>query len=233
MSEQLLEIRYRPNPRVIDFRGTWAQQISEYMNLSEWRIIQDRIDVNDKPELIRAFVGFRNAGLIVRNATTDNYFSDQARKLFRFLFESYKDDFGVKIHVERFGVRSKTIVPFDGDMRELVKRYSSKYMQLTPGAALSIGAEIVDIGGPVNFKDEFGTFNTTSGPVTQAEGERLLTFKELKDSSYPKVGLYVDVDYWRTPHDFYSKSEVLDLIRTFTTQTLVRQKQICELVLGD
>ena len=36
-NEFLLEIRYKPNARILDHRGDWAERISEHMRLPRWR----------------------------------------------------------------------------------------------------------------------------------------------------------------------------------------------------
>ncbi len=48
ISEAVFEIRFKPNPKVLDFRGVWAEQISKHMNLSEWRIDTNLIEIHDK-----------------------------------------------------------------------------------------------------------------------------------------------------------------------------------------
>ncbi len=48
LNAHTLEVRYKPNPKILDYRGTWAELISNHMNLSEWKIIENRIDIYDK-----------------------------------------------------------------------------------------------------------------------------------------------------------------------------------------
>ena len=77
INELLLEIRYSPNAKILDYRGTWAETVSKHMELSEWQIQENRFDVYDKQDTKRFFVSYRNAGGLIRNSTTRNYFSDQ------------------------------------------------------------------------------------------------------------------------------------------------------------
>jgi len=63
VNEHVLEIRYKPNPKILDLRGTWAEQISLHMDLPHWRIVANRIDAFTEGESIHAFVGFRNGGM--------------------------------------------------------------------------------------------------------------------------------------------------------------------------
>ena len=86
LNEHVLEVRYKPNPKVLDYRGAWAESISDHMNLPEWRIVENRIDIYDKKNKDHAFVGFRNAGFVAHDTPTKNYFSDKAVKFLKHLF---------------------------------------------------------------------------------------------------------------------------------------------------
>ena len=79
INEHLLEIRYSPNPKILDYRGTWAESVSKFMELSEWQIVENRFDVFDKEQTRRFFVSYKNAGALIHNSTTRNYFPDQAK----------------------------------------------------------------------------------------------------------------------------------------------------------
>jgi hypothetical protein len=47
LSENILEIRYKPNSKILDHRGTWAEIISKDLTLTEWLIVGNRFDVHD------------------------------------------------------------------------------------------------------------------------------------------------------------------------------------------
>jgi hypothetical protein len=128
-NEHVLEIRYKPNPKVLDHRGTWAEEISRHMELSEWRIVENRIDIFSKTQDVHAFVGFRNAGLVARDTPTANFFPDKAVKLLRYLFSL--EGFGDPLTVERLGVRSRFCTPFDGTFETLCERYATRLLTLT------------------------------------------------------------------------------------------------------
>jgi hypothetical protein len=63
ISENIIEVRYKPNPKLLDYRGTWAEMISTYLELSEWKIVENRFDVFDKDKSKRIFVSFEMKGL--------------------------------------------------------------------------------------------------------------------------------------------------------------------------
>lgn len=227
-NEHILEIRYRPNSRILDLRGTWAEKISVHMELPEWRIIENRIDVFDKSDSFHVFVGFRNGGVIALDTPTQNYFPDKVGKLLTFLFGL--QGFDNPLFIERLGVRSKFCTPFEGSFDQLRERYASRYLQLTDAAREAIGrnARLVDIGGPLNFADQLGNFNTMGGPMTATQFPQF--FK--KDEGFPDVGLYFDIDYWVKPAKSLSGHEVVSLVRNFATQSWLRHDRVHGLISG-
>ena len=193
LNEHILEIRYKPNPKILDYRGTWAESISNHMKLPEWRIVENRIDIYDKDNKDRAFVGFRNAGFLAYNTATKNYFPDKAVKYFKYLFSF--EGFEKSPYIERIGLRSKFCKEYNGSFDELKDKYSSNYLYLTKRAKEILNAKLLDIGGPLNFADKYGNFNTMSGPMTD---EQIPQFFEATED-LPAVGLYFDIDYWQKP----------------------------------
>ncbi|MGB9627770.1 MAG: hypothetical protein ACPL6D_03840 [Thermodesulfobacteriota bacterium] len=102
INEHIFEIRYKPNPKVLDYRGSWAEAISEHMQLPDWRILENRIDVYNEKIGERALVGFRNAGFVTRNTPIKKYFPERTIKFFRYVL--YLNGFGKILFVERIGV---------------------------------------------------------------------------------------------------------------------------------
>ena len=221
-NEILVEIRYRPNPRILDFRGTWAKAISEFMNLPHWQIVENRIDIFTEDRSCRAFVGFRNAGLAILESPTRAYFADQSTKLLRFVFEL--DGFGDPIFVERLGVRSKFCDPFVGTFDELRDRFASRYIMITSQAKDAIGKEarLIDVGAPINMVDQLGNFNTTSGPMVKNEFPKFFT----KDEVFPDVGLFYEIDYWIKPESDQTSKQVLTEIKNLSLASWDRHDRI-------
>lgn len=227
VSEHILEIRYKPNPKILDYRGTWAELISKELSLSEWLILENRIDIFDKPKKETFFVGFRNSGYICFNSPTSNYFPDKATKFVKYLFSL--EVFGNPIIVERLGVRSKFITPHQPGFDDLRERYASRYLVLTDKAREAIGAKLADIGGPLNFADKLGNFNTFSGPMVQDQMKEFIQ----QQPEYPEVGLYYDIDYWQKPNKELDVSEVLRLIKSFSAEAWTRHERIVQLICGE
>ena len=228
ISEHVLEVRYKPNAKILDYRGTWAEGISKEMELDQWGIVENRVDVYNKDKTILAFVGYKNAGFVVHDAQTKNYFSDKAVKFFKYLFSL--EGFGKELHVNRIGVRSRFAKKYDGPFEELVQKYEQNYLTLNPEAAKVIDAELVDIGGPLNFKDKAGNFNTMSGPM---ESKQLVRFFDRDSDTLPEVSLFFDIDYWIKPDEIMAERHVLNKVKTFAEASWERFEDICHIVIGE
>lgn len=226
-NENIFEIRYKPNAKVLDYRGMWAEKISDHMRLAEWRIIENRIDVFDKDAKNRAFIGFRNAGFISHDTPTANYFPDQAVKFFNFVLEL--DGFGSPIFVTRIGVRLKFYTAFEGSFEELFERYSTRFLMVTDKAKEILNAKLIDIGGPLNFADSYGNFNTSSGPMTAEQARQFLSRTE----DLPKVGLYFDIDYWQKPEKRVENRKILELISSYSREAWNKHERIYNLIMAD
>lgn len=228
-NEHVLEVRYKPNPRILDYRGTWAEQISEHLGLPHWRIIENRIDIFSEHQVEHVFVGFRNAGFTASDTPTKNFFPDKATKLFRFLFGL--DAFGAQLHVERLGLRSRFCTPFEATFEDLTQLFAAKYVTITAAAQEAIGqsAKLIDIGAPLNFADKFGNFNTVSGPMTKVQ----LTDFFRKNKGFPEVGLFYDIDYFIRPDKVLPGTDVLAAIGTFANEAWERHLRVKAVVLGE
>jgi len=228
-NEILVEFRYQPNSRILDFRGTWAKAISEYLELSHWQIVENRFDMFNDDKTFRCFVGFRNAGMAILDSPERNYFSDQAIKFYRFLFKL--DGFNDPIFAERLGVRSKYCDPYKNSFDELRDKFSSIYISITDRAKDAIGREsqLVDVGAPLNFVDKLGNFNTISGPMIKSQFPNFFT----KDEVFPDVGFYYDIDYWIKPQREMQGGEILKQIKDFALASWDRHDRIKSLLIED
>jgi len=225
ITEHTFEIRYKPNPKVLDYRGSWAGAIADHMKLPDWRILENRIDIYDEKSGERAFVGFRNAGFVTHNTPTKNYFPEKATKFFRYILNL--DGFEKNPFVERIGVRSKFCAKYEGSFEELRERYTSNYLSLTDRAKKIVDAKLLDIGGPINFADRHGNFNTVSGPMIHEQ----LTQYFGKAEGLPNVGLYFDIDYWLKPNEEMEGREILRHIEEFANSAWDRFENISKLIL--
>jgi len=227
INQHVLEIRYKPDSKVLDYRGLWAKMISDHMKLPDWRIIENRADIFDSDSQERAFVGFRNCGFITYDVQTKYYFPDKAIKFIDFLFTL--DGFEKSPYIERIGVRSKFCKKYDGSFEDLKNMYTTNYLTLTEKAIKVIDANLLDIGGPLNFKDKNGYFNTMSGPM---KNEQMKEFFDNVEEP-PAVGLYFDIDYWLTPKKELIDREIKNHINIFASDGWKRFENISKLILGE
>ena len=227
ISEQVLEIRYKPNPVILDKRGSWAESISKEMSLPEWNIVQNRIEVHNKDKKDLIFVGFRNCGYISHNVPTSNYFPDKAIKFVKFIHSL--DGFNNPLFIERIGVRSRFISEFKGKFEELRERYSNRFLRLTDEAKEIISAKVVDIGGPIDFLDKYGNFNTFSGPMLDKQMKQSIASAE----KYPDVGLYFDIDYWQKPQKYVQLQDIVSMVKAFSNESWSRHEKVKNLIYKD
>lgn len=228
LNEHVLEIRYKPNSKILDYRGTWAEMISKHMQLSEWRILDNRVDVYDKVNKNHAFVGFSNSGFSCNDSPTKNYFYDQAIKLFSYI--SKLDGFEPELTVERIGVRSKFCTTFEKGFEELKNQFASKYVCLTSEAEKAINAKLVDIGALLNFVDNLGNFNTISGPMEKSQIVQF--FSGRKETDVPAIGFYFDIDYFLKPNKQMKADEINKSIKDFAESSWDKYEKVRKLILG-
>jgi hypothetical protein len=227
LTEYITEIRYTPNPKILDYRGTWAEKIKVLTGLPKWRIDQNRVDVHTEEDTARAFVSYRNAGYVIQDSPTRNYFPDQANKLFRFLLQ--EEAFGKNIVVPRIGVRFRSATSFSGSFEELLDRYMKRYLVLTPQAKEIFGGRAIDIGGSINFSTQLGKLNTTIGPMEEQQLKQFFPTRK----SVPSVALYVDLDYFKEPESEMESRDVVFLVKSYSESLWDIQDRVATLVLSE
>jgi hypothetical protein len=228
LNEHVFELRYKPNAKIIDYRGEFAEMISSELGLTEWRITKDRVDVFDKEEKHRLYVGFRSSGYVAQDSITANYFPDKAVQFLNFV--SNIKTFGNHWIVQRMGVRSRFCTAFDGECEDALERLGSRYTTLTEDAKSAIGeAKVIDLNGVVNFEDEHGSFNTQLGPMLASQIAEVLKDRD----DYPEVGIYYDIDYWKRPEKDVAESDVTRFIKVAAREGWERHGRILRLILQD
>ena len=156
------------------------------------------------------------------------FFLDHAIKFFEFVLA-----FGVipkPVVVERIGVRLRSFRATEADFDRLLKRYMTRVWPLTPEATEAFGGKLVDIGGLLNFKDDVGNYNTLTGPMLTEQAKQWITRDE---SAYPKIGVFMDCDYWMkadAPGKSLAVSEIVNTIRRFAERAARRSDAIFNLL---
>jgi hypothetical protein len=222
----ILEVRYNPNPRILDRRGQWAEELLNHLNLTQWQINENRIDVYTEKKDLRAFVSFKSMGMIIYDSPSREHFGSLSSKFIEFVFRL--KEFGSPMLIKRIGIRGTFCSPYGGEFNNLVQLYTKKFVKINARAVDAIGedAEIIDIGSPVTFSDNNGKLSFTAGPMT---GEQFPHFFE-RDKEFPKVGLFVDMDYWQEPDKNMRASEIISSVKKMSGILWDRHKRIDHLV---
>jgi hypothetical protein len=232
LKEQILEIRFKPKIIFFDIKGRIAEDILKHMNLNHWRIGENRIDAfaEDKSEI--AFVSFNNLGYVIRNAPTANYFKDKIVKFIKKISDIYLND-NNEIYVDRIGVRYRSCIGFDGDFDKLLNNYMTNYLQISDRMRNTLQADIIDIGGNLNFKDKYGNFNTASGPMWKDQILQFFSDVFNDEKSIPEVGLYTDVDYWNMPQKPISIEDIMKHVKQLADASIDKSNIIKDIVMNN
>jgi hypothetical protein len=224
ISDFLMELRFKPNPLVLDVRGEIAQGLTAKMSFPHWQVQNNRIDVQNDDRTEYGFVGFRNCGYGQVNPPTPDQFAIRASKLVRVLHEARL--LGNIVEIERLGVRVKFLTDFPDGFDELRSRFADRYIQIQPAIAEALGGRLVDVGALYNFVDSKGNFNTTSGPMIQEQMKEYIDFK----GPYPEVALYFDVDYfWKGPLNL-SVDEITRQVKEFVRGAVEKQIAVARII---
>ncbi len=229
VSEHVLEIRYKPDSKVLDHRGDLADSISRNLDLSMWRINQNRVDVHNKDGSKRVFVSFRNAGVVIQNPCDSNEFPNIANKFVNHILS--QKPFKKKLPLRRIGVRSRFGFSSNIGFADLLSRYLRQFVDVRPEIIDCIGADLIDVGVPLNFEASNGNINTNSGPM---EREQLSTFFKFHPKErLPEVSLYIEIDYWIRPEKLTTFQEIASIIRDYSANNWQYAENIRDIVMGD
>ena len=162
------------------------------------------------------------------NVPNKEYFQNHVRNMLNFTFSL--NGFGESIYIERIGVRCKFCTPYPGSFDNLKLRYATRYITITDKAKEVLGedAKLIDIGGPLNFKDRIGNFNTVSGPMPQSQFPQFFG----RAGEYPQVGLYFDIDYWDRPKKNFDGNQLIEVISKFFISGWDRHNRIRDLIIN-
>ncbi len=229
-NEQILAVRFKPNARILDLRGIWADLLSKQLDLPKWSVGQNRADVFNEKEDRRVFVGFSDYGVQLQNTSKRNFFPEYAGKFLKLL--SDLDEFRDPMSVMRIGVRSSFCTPVTASFASLSNLVQERYVTLqTPAIkAMGEGVKILDVGAPFNFEDKLGSFNTHCGPMNSGQLKQFFSFARKDD--LPSCGLYFDIDYFKQPKEVIKIGSVADLVSEFAVEAWEKHLRVRDLILG-
>lgn len=226
VNQSIIEIRYKPNSKILDYRGSYAEMISKLMGLEHWKITENRIDVYDNEDNKRVFVSFRNSGISINNLTNNQLFLDQALKYFGFLFND--KPFGEKININRIGLRYRNLNKYEGPYEELVIKYHSSMFIIPEETKQAFGYQITDVGFPLDFRDNQARIHTLSGPMSKEQA--LDFFKFESNDTLPNCGFYIDIDYWEILDEEMNFDQLSKKLSIFHSKVINMNKGVNKLI---
>lgn len=199
----LTEIRFTPNPQLIDSRGQLASlMISD--EFRDWVISDNRIEVLSKEG--KVFLSYRNAGFETTNQDEIPKLIEKLNESLR-LFENYPPI--------RWGVRIFSYEQKKQTFKTLRSVYEIKLLRYDPKKFSFIDGNLVDLGISYVFKKDADHYHLTSGPMEEKQASSIFHLKDL-----PKVGIFTDLDIYREKDDFYKADFRLSRITEFIKQKL-------------
>jgi hypothetical protein len=223
-----VELRYKPNPRMLDHRGNWAALLSNRLDLDKWVIGTNTFDIYDEPLTQRATVAFNRCALTMMDVTEYENFFARAAKLLTTLFEL--PDFGKRPWIRRLGVKPRFCTPFDGGFDRLMKHVRERYFDLKEGAMDAIGAavELTDVGANLNMKDDCGEFHTLCGAMKREQSKVFFDYR--KQDDLPPVGLYYEIDYFVEAEKEMQDEEIVSTTEKFAREGWLRHQRVRKLI---
>ncbi|WP_428739850.1 hypothetical protein [Sulfurimonas sp.] len=187
--EHLLEIRYSPSGSFLDQRGFVADYIRNEGILPHWQIDTNTIHFRDQSEKIDkegAFAGFKNAGYIVYDPDTKNYFQDKSIKFWKTLSKNGHYDIP---EILRIGTRTKVFLPSEKDfqyLNDLIKEkvFSNNISKL-------MGNSIEDTQFIFVLKESDFELRIVGGPIHKNEVQQYIGFEH---PQFEKTGIFLDID---------------------------------------
>ncbi len=219
------QLDYKANPLFIDLRGKSAAILSKSLDLPDWIITENKIDIFDKSKKnLYGYVAFNKSGLSVIDAETHEQFVLLASRFVQSVLAL--DAFPSPFNVERFGVRARFCTAYMGSFDNLLQLFKERYADLKPTAYAAVGhdANVTDAGAPFYFKDPLGDFNMHCGPM---KTDQMKTFFNYKDATaLPEVGFYCDIDYYIKPTEPLNVTDFLSHLSKFAQAAWDRHKRV-------
>ncbi len=225
------EVRYEPLGRFLDLRGSIADALRIGAGLAFWSITENRIDfrVTEESHRETAFVSYRNLGYAVINPDSPTYFSDRAAKFFR---ELLKVPGYVLTPIQRFGFRIRSVSPFSGEYDALRKKV---IQVISPPNELTtlIKGSLIDVGFTYEFTRGDVGVKAVIGPLAEKEMRQHFRSEYFSDEDlFPKVGLFLDTDYFKANPGNLKEGDVADFLKTVSKERQELTQSVNRLLLG-
>jgi hypothetical protein len=223
-SDLVFEIRYVPNPKILDYRGKWVSEISTEMQLHKWEITDNRISVTDAEKSELGFVSFKNAGFSTKNRQNPEAFKNRVKKFFRYFMDD--SDFRESLIIERIGLRYRYAFPYSS-FDEILNKFRKRFCIYSESLIDNFAGDIVDVGYNTTIQLPKSFITTTIGPM---KSEQIIEYFDFEKSP-PNTALYLDFDNWSRPKKEFNKNELFSCLDHFSDENKERITRIADLFL--
>lgn len=227
-TNHLMEIIFKPSPAIIDHRGEWANSLLKKLQLTDWSISENKFEIYNKEKSRVYGLAYNKLQCQIKNIMKQVVITEYFLKCLKTTQDlSY---FESKQHVSRIGCRYQFLIKTEVTLSDLIDKIRRNYIDLNSNVIERIHSKtsVIDIGFSVNYKDEFGNYNTSIGPMEYAQASKLFdNLKEFEDAT-----LFIDIDYWSKPDKIMHMQEIISIINTFSKEAWQRMTDFKSLIIG-
>lgn len=204
IAEYVVEIRFKPNARVLDKRGEIASNLLSKL-LNQWSISSNQILLSSKENLdTKAVFSFKNVSFVSNYPNDKKFFLENAEAYIKSAWTHFPNN-----EIVRVGIRTKYLIPAK-DFKSIFDSYKKNFLALKDEDLTKIGGTLIDLGFPLNFADGDNFFNIVTGPM---EKEQFGQFVKEQEDIFEN-GVFIDFDYFKQEFSPYTKQkDILDLIK--------------------
>ncbi len=223
-NQQVLEIRYRAEPRVLDHRGIWADQLLDLLPVTEWRIDPNRLDVFSNDKRKNVFISYKNAGIVLHNGT-EKEFNELISKFIGFLFR--QSPFR-NVALERLGILLRSAQKNDAIFENIVRLYQEKFITYSQDLLGVFDGRVIDVGTPVIIETDLGKINFRSGPMQKEQLTEMFEFEQ----ELPETAIFFESDYFLKPdaNSSMNAKQIPNLVRDYVRGNWARCEKFFELL---
>lgn len=204
ITEYVIEIRFKPNAKVLDKRGEIATSLISKL-LDQWTISNNQISLTSKENTdVKAMFSFRNISFVSNHPNDEKFFLEKAEEYIKSAWTHFPTN-----EIVRIGVRTKFLIS-STDFKTIFDAYRKNFLALSDEQLKKIGGTLVDLGFPLNFVDEDNFFNVMTGPM---EKEQFNQFLKTQEDIFDN-GVFIDFDYFKqefSPH--IKQKDIIDFLK--------------------
>jgi len=200
--EYVIEIRFKPNSRILDKRGEIASALSSQL-LNQWNISDNQIVLsNNDNKKITAIFSFKNIIFNSSYPNDKNFFLKNAESFIKSAWSIFPNN-----EITRIGVRTKFLSQTK-DFNTIFESYKKNFLKLSEEDFKEVGGDLIDLGFPLNFVDGDNFFNIMTGPMDKEQLEQ-----SFKDKTDYESAIFLDFDYFKKEFSPYIKQkDVIDFL---------------------